>query len=66
MERLLSIEAVAELLSVSPWTIRSWIRDGRLGSAKLGTRRLIPQSEVERFVAGSFVPPSSVQEVAVA
>jgi len=56
MERLLSIALVAEHLGVSPWTIRVWIKQGKLGSAKLGTRRLVPQSEVIRFLASSFTP----------
>ncbi len=56
MERLLSIVIVAEHLGVSPWTIRVWIKQGKLGSTKLGTRRLVPQSEVMRFVASSFTP----------
>jgi excisionase family DNA binding protein len=56
MERLLSVVMVAEHLGVSPWTIRVWIKQGKLGSAKLGTRRLVPQSEVTRFLASSFTP----------
>jgi excisionase family DNA binding protein len=59
MERLLSIGMVAEHLGVSPWTIRVWIKQGKLGSAKLGTRRLVPQSEVMRFLASSFTPATS-------
>lgn len=56
MERLLSIAVTAAQLSVSPWTIRLWIKKGRLGSAKLGTRRLVPQSEIERFIACAIQP----------
>jgi excisionase family DNA binding protein len=56
MERLLSVAMVAEHLGVSAWTIRVWIKQGKLGSAKLGTRRLVPQSEVTRFLASSFTP----------
>ena len=56
MEQMLSIDSVAELLSVSPWTVRLWIKQGKLGSAKLGTRRVVPQSEVERFVDNATVP----------
>lgn len=66
MERLLSIATVAEHLGVSPWTIRVWIKKGKLGSAKLGTRRLVPQSEVMRFLASSFTPaiPTTALNVA--
>jgi excisionase family DNA binding protein len=56
LDKLLSIDKAAEILSVSPWTIRSWITHGKLGSAKLGSRRLVPQSELERLILKSSVP----------
>lgn len=56
MIKMFSVEMAAELLSVSPWTIRAWIKQGKLGSAKLGTRRVVPQSEIEEFVSKSLVP----------
>jgi excisionase family DNA binding protein len=56
MDKLLSIEVTAELLSVSPWTVRAWITQGKLGSAKLGSRRLVPKSEVERLILDASVP----------
>jgi excisionase family DNA binding protein len=59
LEKLLSIEGAATILSVSPWTVRSWITQGKLGSAKLGSRRLVPESEVEKLIAKSRVPPRS-------
>jgi excisionase family DNA binding protein len=57
MDRLISIDETAELLSVSPWTVRAWITQGKLGSAKLGSRRLVPQSEIERLIASASIPP---------
>ena len=51
MDNLLSVEKAAEVLSISPWTVRAWIAKGRLGSTKLGSRRLIPQSEIEKLIA---------------
>lgn len=51
IERLLSIDATANLLSLSEWTIRKWIFDGKIKSKKLGSRRLIPESEIIRLVA---------------
>ena len=56
MDKLLSIDKAAEVLSVSPWTIRSWITHGKIGSAKLGSRRLVPQSELERLIRESSIP----------
>jgi excisionase family DNA binding protein len=50
LDRLLSIEQAAEVLGVSVWTLRKWISDGKIRSAKLGSRRLIPVSELRRFI----------------
>ena len=50
MEQLVSIQKTAEILSVSPWTVRAWIQEGKIGSAKLGSRRLVPQSEIEKLI----------------
>ena len=51
MEALKSISKTAELLDVSHWTIRAWIAQGRLKSVKLGSRRMIPESEIVRVIA---------------
>jgi excisionase family DNA binding protein len=56
MDRLISIEKAAEVLGVSPWTIRAWITQGKLGSAKLGSRRLVPESEIQKLIADARVP----------
>ena len=56
MDKLLSVEQTADLLGVSKWTIRAWIAQGKLKSAKLGSRRLVPQSEVERVIADATIP----------
>jgi excisionase family DNA binding protein len=48
---LKSVLESAELLRISPWTIRSYIRDGKLKPVRLGRRVLIEESELERFVA---------------
>lgn len=53
---LLSVDEAASALGLSPWTIRAWISKGRIASAKLGTRRLIPQSELDRLIQESLVP----------
>ncbi len=56
MDKLLSVEKAAEVLSVSPWTIRAWITQGKLGSAKLGSRRLVPEAEIQRIITQASVP----------
>ena len=48
MDSLRSVNNTAEILGVSPYTIRAWIRRGLLASVKLGTRRLVTESEIQR------------------
>jgi excisionase family DNA binding protein len=50
MERLaLSINEAAETLSLSPWTIRAWIKQGKLPAIKLG-RRICVEPEALRNI----------------
>jgi excisionase family DNA binding protein len=58
MDRLLSVDEAAETLGLSSWTIRAWIGSGRIGSTKLGSRRLIPSSEVTRLITEGTTPAS--------
>jgi excisionase family DNA binding protein len=51
MEALLDINSVARLLSLSPWTIRRLISDGKLVPIRLGRRVLVEPVEVERLVS---------------
>jgi excisionase family DNA binding protein len=50
-DRLSGLSAVAERLDVSVWTVRRWVQTGRLRSLKLGARRLITESEIQRAMA---------------
>jgi excisionase family DNA binding protein len=54
-ESLIGVDKAAGILGLSPWTLRSWITKGKITSAKLGARRLIPQSELERLISESLV-----------
>ena len=46
----------AEQTGLSPWTLRRWAYDGKIASHKLGTRLMIPQSELDRLISESFRP----------
>ena len=59
MNRLFSIETTAELLSVSPWTIRKWVTERKIASCKLGSRRVIPASEIDRLISESLIDRQS-------
>jgi excisionase family DNA binding protein len=52
MNRLLTIDEVAEATRVSRSAVRLWIREGRLKPTILiGKRRLVPESALERFLS---------------
>lgn len=38
---------------VSHWTVRSWIKEGRLRPTYAGTRVLVSESEIQRFLKES-------------
>jgi len=53
MKALKSVEETAELLGLSVWTVRAYIRDGKLRPVRLGRRVLLAENELERLVAKS-------------
>ena len=57
MKALRSVEETAELLGISIWTVRGYIRSGMLQPVRLGRRVLLEESELERFVAFSKAEP---------
>jgi excisionase family DNA binding protein len=63
-ERLFSIHETADLLSLSRWTIRRWAQERRIVSHKLGSRILIPESEIVRLMTASRRPVR--EELAIA
>jgi excisionase family DNA binding protein len=50
MKQLRDVNSAARLLSISPWTVRSYIHDGKLKAVRIGRRVLIEETELERFV----------------
>ena len=54
IDRAVGIESTAEYLGLSPWNVRRMIEDRRIKrSYKIGTRRLVPQSEIQRLLKES-------------
>lgn len=51
MKALKGIKEAAGLLGISPWTVRSYIRAGRIRPVRLGRRVLIHEDELQRIVA---------------
>ena len=63
MRALKSVHQAAELLGISPWTVRSYIRDGKLKPVRLGRRVLLAEDELERLVAEGQKPPGAQIEI---
>ena len=59
MESLKSVEKAAEFLSISPFTVRAYLRDGKLKPTRIGRRVLLRQEELERFVMEQTFPEPS-------
>jgi excisionase family DNA binding protein len=52
-DRILTVEEAAERLRLSAWTVRDWLRRGKLKGIKMGNTRAgyrIRESEIERFL----------------
>jgi excisionase family DNA binding protein len=48
--RLMTLLAVANALSVSPHTVRSWVRKGKLRPVRICRRLLFHPAEISRFL----------------
>jgi excisionase family DNA binding protein len=53
MKRLHGVKEAAEILGISTYTVRSYIRQGKIRPVRFGRRVLLEEAELERFVAGS-------------
>jgi len=53
MKALHDVKNAAALLAVSPWTIRAYIRAGKLRAVRIGRLVRLTGAELERFVTAS-------------
>jgi excisionase family DNA binding protein len=67
---LLTVPEIAKQLRMSEWTIREWIKAGRLRGFRAGTRNYrIHRSELERFLRdrgaepGAELPSPTLEDV---
>lgn len=51
--RLLTLLEVADMLRVSPHTVRAWVRKGRLRPVRICRRLLFTSDVVSRFVSAA-------------
>jgi excisionase family DNA binding protein len=54
--RYVSVIEGEELTGLSRWTLRRWYMDGKISSIKVGSRVLIPMSEIDRVIAEGTRP----------
>ena len=53
MEQLHNVRSAAKLLAVSPWTIRGYIRQGKLRPIRIGRLVRLDEEELSKFVASN-------------
>jgi excisionase family DNA binding protein len=57
IEKLYTVEEVAELASVTGRTIRNYLKSGRLVGRKIGGQWRFPETEVQRLLSGALPEP---------
>lgn len=59
LPEMLTLDQAAYYLNYSPATVRSMLRDGKLGQVKMGgkpkSRIRIPKSELDEFIKARYV-----------
>jgi excisionase family DNA binding protein len=53
MEALHDVNDAARLLAVSPWTVRAYIRQGKLRPVRIGRLVRIDELELQKFIANA-------------
>jgi excisionase family DNA binding protein len=56
------IREAARLVSLSPYTIRAYVKSGRLASVRVGRRVLIEPREITRLIEKGRTQPSTTTE----
>jgi excisionase family DNA binding protein len=68
--KLYNVRDAAQVLAVSPWTVRLYIREGKLRPIRLGRLVRLDEQELEKFVLAAktvnAVGQSAEEENAVA
>jgi excisionase family DNA binding protein len=68
MDKLYSVEEAAERLGgISTWTLHAWLSKKRLQRTKVGSRTMIRESELERFLeaCNQPIPETNISEPSV-
>jgi excisionase family DNA binding protein len=54
--KFLTVQSAAHQLGLSVWTVRAWCYHGKITSAKLGSRLMVPAGELDRIAAEAIRP----------
>jgi excisionase family DNA binding protein len=60
---LLSVKEAAEVLGLSPFTLRTWILHRRIRHVRLGRRVLFRKADLERHIAANMVETAECEHV---
>src|SRR4051812_27621170 len=61
IESLYTVTEAAEILRVSPWTVRSWLAKGRIQRKKLGSRVVITDTQLREVIERGLSLPEMAQ-----
>lgn len=61
MNRLHNINSAANLLAISPWTVRAYIRQGKLTPVRIGRLVRLEEDELARFTTSGKSPCGVVE-----
>jgi excisionase family DNA binding protein len=62
MNQLFDVRGAAQLLAVSPWTVRAYIRQGKIIPIRIGRLVRIDAGEIQRFIEVAKANITEVQE----
>jgi excisionase family DNA binding protein len=62
MESLLSIERAAQVLGISPWTVRRYIATRKIRPVRIGRRVLLEESELQRIVENGRMEATATEK----
>jgi excisionase family DNA binding protein len=56
---LIGIQEAAAAIGLSAWTVRKYIRSGKIKAVRIGRRVLVEPSELENLIAAARYPGKS-------
>ena len=59
--KLYDVRGASQVLAVSPWTVRAYIRQGKLRPIRMGRLVRVEVEELERFVLSARIPSDRKQ-----